>query len=121
MPPTIDDYLAKQPPTARRLLKRVRTVLRRTLPKAEEVISYGIPALKQHGRVVVYWAGWKDHLSMYPMSRAIEKALAKELKPFGLSKKGTVRFGYDQRLPVHLISAIARARLAEVEAKITRR
>lgn len=117
MPKTVAEYLAAQPPAARRVLKRVRTVLRRALPKAEEVISYGIPALRQHGRIVVYWSGWKEHLALYPMSRSIEKTLAKELKPFGLSRKGTVRFGYDQRLPVHVIGAIARLRLAEVVAK----
>ncbi len=117
MAKTVDDYLAKQPPAVRPILKRVRTVLRRALPKADEVISYGIPALRQHDRIVVYWSGWKKHLSLYPMTRAIEKALAKELEAYGLSHKGTVRFDYAQRLPVHLISTIARMRLAEVEAK----
>lgn len=109
---TVDDYLAAQPPLARRLLKRVRTVIRRTLPDAEEVISYGIPAYRLNKRIAIYFAGWKDHFSLYPISKRMETAL----EGHDLSGRGTIRFSYEDRLPVHLISQIAQLRAAELEA-----
>ena len=109
----IDAYLARQPPAARRILKRVRTVIRRALPKAEEVISYGIPAYRLDGRVALFFAGWKSHFSLYPITRRVSKELADELAPYAQSHKGTIRFELDAKLPVHLISRIAKFRAME--------
>jgi uncharacterized protein YdhG (YjbR/CyaY superfamily) len=110
---TVDDYLAAQPPLARRLLKRVRTVIRRALPGAEEVLSYGIPAYRLNKRIAIYFAGWKDHFSLYPISKRMEKQLAGH----DLSGRGTIRFSYEDRLPVHLISHIAQLRAEELSKK----
>ena len=115
MPKTVDEYLAAQPPEARHILKRVRTVLKKSLPGAEEVISYSIPALKLNKRIAVYFAGWKDHWSLYPISKALSKALGDV--PYEQSHKGTIRFPYDAAVPVHLVSRIARFRAQELGKK----
>ena len=63
---SVDEYIASQPQAARGLLKRVRSTIRKAVPEAEEMISYQIPAYKLHGRPVLYFAGWKEHYSLYP-------------------------------------------------------
>jgi uncharacterized protein YdhG (YjbR/CyaY superfamily) len=71
---SVNDYLASPPKAARAVLQRVRGIIRKAIPDAEEAISYGIPAFKVNGRVVLYLAGWKAHYSLYPSSRALEQA-----------------------------------------------
>ncbi|MBL8950650.1 MAG: DUF1801 domain-containing protein [Myxococcaceae bacterium] len=114
---TVAEYLAAQPPAARKVLKEVRAALKKALPKADEVISYSIPAFRQHDRIVIYFAGWRDHFSVYPVSRAAEAAFAKELAKLETSGRGTLRIPYEGKLPVKLISAFAKFRLKEVEPK----
>ena len=113
MAKTVAEYLARQPPQARRVLKRVRSVLKGVLPGAEEVISYGIPAYRVNRRIAVYFAGWKEHFSLYPISRELEK----QLPGAALSHKGTVRFPYDAPVPVRLITRIAKHRAKELAKK----
>jgi uncharacterized protein YdhG (YjbR/CyaY superfamily) len=113
---SVDDYLAAQPAAAQRLLRRVRTVLRKTLPTAEEGISYEIPTYKLPGGTVIHFAGWKQHLSLYPASAHVLAALGKDLAPYEV-EKGTIRFPFSRSLPVHLISRIAQLRAEEVMAK----
>jgi uncharacterized protein YdhG (YjbR/CyaY superfamily) len=100
-------YIASQPAASQPALKLVREAIRKALPKAEETISYGIPAFRVDGRVVVYFAGWKAHYSLYPVTGAVAEALAAELEPYARSK-GTVRFPLDERVPVRLIARIAK-------------
>ena len=63
---SIHEYIASQPEAARVVLERVRGAIRKALPGAEEAISYQIPAYKLHGGLVLYFAGWKKHYSLYP-------------------------------------------------------
>ena len=63
---TVDQYLASQTPAARQALRTVRSSLRKALPKAKESISYQIPTYKLDGRALIYFAGWKEHYSLYP-------------------------------------------------------
>ena len=122
MPGTVDAYLAAQPPAARKVLKQVRSLLRRALPGAEETLSYGIPAYRQHRRVVLYFAGWREHFSLYPVSRRLAQAMREELKPYAQSGRGTVRFPLGEKVPVRVITRFAKLRLNEVvEATRTRR
>src|SRR5436190_4845814 len=81
-PTTVDEYLAAQPGPARKELARVRAAIRRAAPGAEELISYGIAGYKLRGRVLVYFAGWKDHVSLYPAAAGVIAALGKELAPY---------------------------------------
>jgi uncharacterized protein YdhG (YjbR/CyaY superfamily) len=110
---SVDDYLRSQPENVQRTLRQVRSTIRKAMPGAEETISYGIPAFKLSGRTVLYLAGWKEHYSLYPASRAMEVAFKKQLAPYGLSGKGTIRFPFSERVPVGLIAALVKFRLKE--------
>ena len=110
---TIDDYIAGFPPDVRVVLERVRRTIRKAAPKAEEGISYGIPTFKQHGGYVIYFAGWKEHYSIYPANDRLEAAFREELAPYESSGKGTIRFPLAEPVPVGLIARITKFRLKE--------
>jgi uncharacterized protein YdhG (YjbR/CyaY superfamily) len=110
---SVDDYIASQPEATQATLKRVRSIIRKALPGAEEAISYQIPAYKLRGQAVVYFAGWKQHYSLYPASAPLVKAFKAELTPYELSK-GTIRFPLGETVPAKLIERIARFRAKEV-------
>ncbi|MBI3472431.1 MAG: DUF1801 domain-containing protein [Candidatus Solibacter usitatus] len=110
---SVDEYMASQPEAVRCILGRVRSTIRKALPRAEEVISYQIPAYKLHNRAVLYFAGWKQHYSLYPAGERIVAALKDELAPYEVTK-GTIRFPLFQPVPVKLIGRIAKFRAKEV-------
>ncbi len=116
---TVDGYLATVPREARAALNRLRTTIRAAIPKATETISYRILAYKLDGRMVVWCAGFKDHLSLYPASAGVRRELAAELEPY-FSGKGTIRFDLDERLPVALVKKILKVRVEENEAAASR-
>ena len=68
---SVDEYIASRPESVRGILERVRSAIRKALPGADEVISYQIPAYKLQGRAVIYFAGWKQHYSVYPAIGAL--------------------------------------------------
>ena len=110
---TIDSYIAAQPDAARPVLEKLRKVIGKAIPEAEEAISYGMPAYKLGSRVVVYFAGWKQHTALYPASAQTFSAFKKEVDGYATSK-GTLQFPLGEPLPVKLIEAIAKYRAAEV-------
>jgi uncharacterized protein YdhG (YjbR/CyaY superfamily) len=112
---SVDEYLAAQPEAARAALVRVRGALRRALPGAEETISYQIPTYKLGGRAVIYFAGWKQHYAVYPVSEDIAAALGAALAPYEVAK-GTVRFPLGGRVPERLIARFARLRAKKLGA-----
>ena len=114
---SVDEYIGSKPPEARPLLERVRAILKRALPNAVEVISYQIPAYKQDGRTVVFFAGWASHFSLYPISDALVAAFGDELLAYEHSK-GTLRFPLGKRPAATLITRIAKHRAQEVAAHI---
>jgi uncharacterized protein YdhG (YjbR/CyaY superfamily) len=120
-PASVSEYIASQPASARATLKRVRSVLRKALPGAEEVISYGIPAYRLQGRRVIYFAGWKKHYSIYPAGRRLIAAFAKEFERYEYNEKGTIRFPLDETVPARLLARIARFRVKEEAARTVRR
>jgi uncharacterized protein YdhG (YjbR/CyaY superfamily)/predicted RNase H-like HicB family nuclease len=111
---TVDEYLAKQPVSTREVLETVRKAIRKAVPLADEVISYQIPAFKVDGRAVVYFAGWKEHFSLYPVTAPVLAKFKTELARYEVSK-GTVRFPLSEPVPVKLIERISRV-LAETDA-----
>ena len=111
---SVDEYIASQPDHVGDILTRVRTVIRKAVPKADEVISYNIPAYKLHGGVVIYFAGWKKHYSLYPATRRLVGAFKKDLAPYEVNDKGTIRFPLSEAVPVKLIEGIAKFRAKEV-------
>ena len=106
-------YLARQPAGTRRTVRKLRSAIRAAAPGAAEHFSYGIPGFRLNGKVLVWYAGWKSHTSMYPISAAIKRAHATQLKGFKLGK-GTVQFPLDQALPLALVTKIVKARAREI-------
>ena len=106
----VDDYIAGFPAPTQKMLHSLRNAIRKAAPGAEETISYQMPAYKFHG-MLVYFAGYKNHIGFYPTSTGIKK-FAKELTAYKGSK-GTVQFPLDKPLPLKLISAITKYRLKE--------
>jgi uncharacterized protein YdhG (YjbR/CyaY superfamily) len=106
-------YLAALPSDARRAVRQIRAAVRSAAPRAVEVFSYGIPGFRFEGRPLVWYAGWKTHVSMYPIGTAIRTALAADLKAYKTAK-GTVQFPLDKTMPVPLIKKLVRARLSQV-------
>jgi uncharacterized protein YdhG (YjbR/CyaY superfamily) len=113
-PRNIDEYIAGFPRPVRGILERVRSTIRKAVPNAEEAISYQIPAFKLTGRYVLYFAGWKQHYSLYPSTDRLVAAFRSELAPYEVSGKGTIRFPLDAPVPVKLIAGIAKFRAKEV-------
>ncbi len=104
----VDGYIARQPSQAHPVLKRVRSIVRQVLPKAEETISYQIPTYRLHGLYVVYFAGWKRHWSLYPVTERTRQALGPALAAYEY-RKGTVRFPLIEPVPTRLVRRIVRA------------
>ena len=110
---SVDDYLASQPKPVQAALARVRSAIRKAVAGGEEAISYNIPAYKLHGRPVLYFAGWRQHYSLYPSSDRLVAAFKNELARYEISK-GTIRFPLSEAVPVKLIAEIAEFRASEV-------
>lgn len=117
---SIDDYLAAQPPASRAVLAQVRRAIRTALPDATEVISYQIPAYRADGGVVLFFAGWTAHYSVYPATAAVVSALAGQLDRYEITK-GTIRFPLTGRVPVRLIARFAKLRAREVTERVRAR
>ena len=114
-PTSVGAYLRGLPPEQRAALDRLREVIGSAAPDATEGISYSMAAFKHEGRGLVCYAAFKDHYSLFPMSKQV---IADNLDALGprVTGKGTIRFSYDERLPVALVKKIVKARMAEVEA-----
>jgi uncharacterized protein YdhG (YjbR/CyaY superfamily) len=115
-PTGVEDYLAALPEDQRAALELLRTTIRAAAPEATEAISYRMPTFKLHGRVLVYYAAFKDHCSLFPASEGVMKALGDELEPY-FSGKGTLRFTPDKPIPVALVKKIVEARIEENTAR----
>ena len=113
---SVDEYIASKPEELQSILQRVRAAIRKALPSAEEVISYSIPAYKLHGSPVVYFAGWKEHYSLYPATAELVAAFEKELEQYELSK-GTIRFPLSSPIPIALIGSLAKFRADQVTTR----
>jgi uncharacterized protein YdhG (YjbR/CyaY superfamily) len=110
---SVDEYISLQAEPVAAKLAVVRSVLRKALPEAEEVISYNMPAYRFQGKVVLYFAGWKQHYSLYPAGPHLVDAFREELAGCK-ADKGTIRFSLSAPVPRKLISDIAKFRLSEV-------
>jgi uncharacterized protein YdhG (YjbR/CyaY superfamily) len=110
---SVDEYIASQPEPIRGLLEQVRGTIRKAVPDAEEVISYQMPTYKLPGGPVLYFAGWKQHISLYPATATVVAAFQKEIAPY-VVHKGTLRFPLAQPVPMKLIGRIAKFRAKEV-------
>jgi uncharacterized protein YdhG (YjbR/CyaY superfamily) len=106
----IDGYISQFPANMQAILGKVRETIRNAAPDATEVISYMMPAFKQHG-ILVYFAAWKKHIGLYPPitgDKTIEKAIARHAGP-----KGNLQFPLDEPIPYDLIERIVKLRVKQ--------
>jgi uncharacterized protein YdhG (YjbR/CyaY superfamily) len=114
---TVDEYIASFPNEVQRTLEDVRATIRAVVPGTEERISYGIPTFALGGRYVVYFSGWKRHVSVYPIpDTSGDPAFERELKPF-MAGKGTLKFALERPLPIELIGRVAQRLLEQRKAR----
>jgi uncharacterized protein YdhG (YjbR/CyaY superfamily) len=118
LPTNIDGYISQFPADVQAILEQVRATVSNAAPDAKEVISYMMPAFRQHG-ILVYFAAWAKHIGMYPPvsgDKTLEKAIARYAGP-----KGNLQFPLDEPIPYDLIEQIVKLRvkqdLAKAEAK----
>jgi len=109
-PKTHDDYLAAVTEDKRGALRKLRKAIKRAAPKAEECISYQVPAFRLNGKFLVAYGAATNHCAFYPGSTV--KALKDELKSYDTSK-GTIRFSADKPLPSALVRKLVRLRIKE--------
>ena len=107
---SVDAYIAAQPEKQQAVLQQIRKAIKQAAPKAEEVISYSMPAIKQDG-IVVWYAAAQKHYALYPKPDAIQ-VFKTELTGYDTAK-GTIRFPLDKPLPLSLIKSIVKYRLTE--------
>ena len=114
-PITIDEYIAGFPVDIQLILDQVRSTIKQAAPDAEESIGYGMPAYKTHGRPLVYFAAFKNHIGFYatPTGHA---EFAKELSKYKQGK-GSVQFPIDQPMPLELIAQVVAFRVIENQEK----
>lgn len=106
----INRYISQFPAAVQTILKKVRKTIRKAAPEAREVISYQMPAFKQHG-ILVYFAAWKQHIGLYPPifgDEAVEKAVTRYAGP-----KGNLQFPLDEPIPYDLIERIVKLRVKQ--------
>jgi uncharacterized protein YdhG (YjbR/CyaY superfamily) len=117
-PTTVDEYLDGLRPDTQRVLRRIREVAHRSVPGAEETIKFSMPTITLGGRSIVHFAGWKEHVSIYPAPEP-DEALDADLAPYQDPKsKGTLKFPLDRPIPYDLIGRVI-AKLAEVNRPAT--
>ena len=109
-PTDIDGYISQFPTELQEILQKVRESIRNAAPEAEEIISYQMPAFKQHG-ILVFFAAWKEHIGLYPPvsgNKSLEKAIARYAGP-----KGNLQFPLDEPMPLNLIERIVKLRVKQ--------
>ena len=115
-PRSVKEYLSWQNAEQRAALDKLRAAIQAAAPDATEGISYSMAAFTYDGRGLVCYAAFKDHYSLFPMSKQVIADNREQLGPRATGK-GTIRFTYDERLPVTLVKKIVKARVAELEAR----
>ncbi len=108
----VDRYLAVLPEERRAVLQALRQEIREAAPDATETISYQMPGFRYRGRVLVTYAAFRDHVSLFPMGGAVIELMRAELEPY-IGGKGTLHFALDEPLPVDLIQRVVRTKLGE--------
>lgn len=113
-PSNTDEYIATFPEKTKVMMEQLRDTIKKAAPKAEEVISYGMPAYKQNG-MLVYFAAFRNHIGFYPTASGI-KEFKKELFMYK-GAKGSVQFPLDKPLPLSVVKKIVKFRVAENQQK----
>ena len=106
---TIDEYINAHPENVKNILQRIRQIVQQAAPEATETISYQVPAFKIKGRYLIYFAAWRDHISVYPLPVGSGE-FQKELSAF-VTGKGTVSLPLGKPIPYDLVRKIVDWRL----------
>ncbi len=117
---SVDEYIATHPEAVREILGQVRDAIRAAVPEAVEVISYQIPHYKLRGERLIYFAGWKQHFSLYPAGERLVAEFERELAPYAIDK-GTIRFPLGKPVPTKLIGRITKFRAKELASGVARK
>ena len=112
---SIDEYIETFPEDIQKILKELRATIKAAAPEASETISYGIPTFTLNGKYLIYFAGWKNHISIYPIPTGSE-AFNKQISKY-VEGKGTLKFPIDKPLPLKLITQIVKLKVAENRKK----
>jgi uncharacterized protein YdhG (YjbR/CyaY superfamily) len=115
VPNSVDEYISAQPEVLRQKLEQVRAAIQRAVPEAQEVIGYGMPGYKLKGKPLLYFAGFKQHYSLFAASGTFFASLEEELRDYE-QRKGTIHFSLDKPVPEQLIRQIAKLRAAGISA-----
>ena len=108
---SINEYIASFPENVQKILEEIRETIKTAAPDTEEKISYGIPTFTLNGKYLIYFAGWKNHISIYPIPTGSE-AFNKQVSKY-VEGKGTLKFPIDKPLPLKLITKIVKLNVAE--------
>ena len=111
-PESVESYIAGFPAEVQKVLEKIRKAIRKAAPKADESISYQIPAYKLDGKVLIYFAGFPKHVSVYPAPRDA-KEFKKELAAYK-GGKGTIQFPLDEKIDYDLIARIVKFKLQKI-------
>ncbi|MES2591610.1 MAG: DUF1801 domain-containing protein [Bacteroidota bacterium] len=111
-PNNIDEYIAGFPKDVQKKLNQIRASIKKAAPEALETISYSIPAFKFNGRALVYFAGYKNHIGLYPVPTQ-NAEFNKDFAAYKTSGKGAIQFSLEQPIPLDLITKIVTFRLQE--------
>ncbi len=117
-PESIDDYIGDFPADVQRILRKLRSAIKKAAPQAKETISYRIPTFTLRG-YLVHFAAFKDHVSLFPTSSPM-KAFKRALSPYKASR-GTIQFALDRPLPLTLVGRIVKFRVKENLARHKRK
>jgi uncharacterized protein YdhG (YjbR/CyaY superfamily) len=109
-------YLAAQPPKTRAELKKLRAAIRAAAPGAVEVFSYGIPGFRLEGQPLVWYAGWTQHMSLYPIGEAIRREHAADVERYKFAK-GTLQFPLDDPPSSTLVKRLVKSRIGQIRRK----
>jgi uncharacterized protein YdhG (YjbR/CyaY superfamily) len=113
-PRTVTEYIASAPAPSRKALRELRALIKSTLPRLQEKISYRIAGFVLGERYLLYMAGWEKHVSLYPVTAAIARSLKREITPYRTGK-GTLQFSLAKPIPKGLIRRIVKVRARELD------
>jgi uncharacterized protein YdhG (YjbR/CyaY superfamily) len=113
---SVEEYLEACPTDARAMLERIREIALEAAPGAVDTISYQMPALRFENRVLVWYAAFARHVSLFPASDAVIRGVGPTLEPY-IAGRGTIRFAREKPLPEELVRRIVDARISEIRAR----
>jgi uncharacterized protein YdhG (YjbR/CyaY superfamily) len=115
---TVEGYISAQPESVKTILNSVRSAIQDAVPGADESIAYKMPTYKLHGALVLHFACWRHHYSLYPSSDRLVAAFKEELSPYEIDNS-TIKFPLSKPVPIDLVARIARFRAEEVSERET--